>query len=137
MPRLLNLLLNKVKFSQQLTCNLLSPSPDVLSGLFYCYKSRIGADRWNMANRIPFYVKVIQGCVEQTFDSAGYCIKQEFIAFDDNVDRRIIKPEGEKVGEDELENDELIENEEDLEYINSIEKHVDIVLAQPPPPPEE
>ncbi len=86
------------------------------------------------STRVPFYVKVTTGLVEQVYDQHGYCISQEFMPIDSaEVERRIIRDETEGIGKDELENDEIIEHPEDLEYIMQIEKHCPFDMVPPAP----
>jgi hypothetical protein len=85
--------------------------------------------------RVPFYCKVVQGVVEQIYDQNGYCISQEFMPLDSaDVDRRIIRNSDTEI-EGELEDDEVIEHPEDLEYIMQIEKFQDFDMSTPIPPP--
>ncbi len=94
-------------------------------------------DTGDMNNRAPFYIKVIQGVVEQVYDHDGYCISQQFLPMESaDVDRRIVMPETVEIGDGELEDDEIIEHPEDIEAILQIEKHCDFEMMQPPPPPK-
>jgi hypothetical protein len=89
-----------------------------------------------MAERTPFYRKVVQGLCEQVYDQNGYCISQSFTPLDaEDVERRIVRQE-DQVADGELEDDETIEHPEDIEYILQIEKHCDFEMVQPQPPPE-
>lgn len=72
---------------------------------------------------VPFYTKVVQGHVEQVYDTEGNCVEMRFVAHEsDPVDRRIIRQPGDVVQNGELEDDEVITHPEDLKYILSRER---------------
>ena len=84
----------------------------------------------------PFYIKVVQGVVEQVYDTDGYCIGQTFLPLESaDVDRRICRDENAPLEEGELEDDEIIAHPEDIEQILQIEKYQDFDMVQPPERP--
>ena len=84
----------------------------------------------------PFYIKCIQGVVEQVYDEDGYPLSQTFIPLDSaEVDRRIVRDEDAPLEDGELEDDEVIEHPEDIEALLQIEKHCELEMVQPPAPP--
>jgi hypothetical protein len=79
------------------------------------------------------YVKIIHGWVEQVYNLDGHCVEQKFVQNDSApVERRALREDmdGDQTT-DQLEDDEIIEHSEDVEYIESREKLCEIVIEQP------
>ena len=81
----------------------------------------------------PFYIKVVQGVVEQLYDDEGNCLGQQFLPMESaDVDRRIVRDEDAALDDGELENDEVIEHPDDIEALLQIEKFQAFEMVQPP-----
>lgn len=79
------------------------------------------------------YVKVIQGWCEVLYDFDGNPLACKFTQDDSKpVDRRALREEADgPQTPEQLEDDEVIEHVEDLEYIESKEKFFDLQMVQP------
>lgn len=82
----------------------------------------------------PLYTKVTEGVVEQIYDDEGQCVGQQFVPFEGKAtDRRMIRLDGEEVGPDDLDNDEIIDHPEDIKALEERERFQPYDMVQPQP----
>lgn len=81
------------------------------------------------------YTKVLHGWMELTYDFNGNCQSLEWVQNDSMpVERRALREESDgKQTESQLEDNEIIEHEDDLAFLESKEKFCDIIVQQPLP----
>ena len=84
-----------------------------------------------------YYTKIIQGFVEIVYDEHGNPLEVEFVINPSQpVDRRAIRDDisdPRTVPEGQLGPEELIADPDDIQYLESREKHCELAMVQPPP----